>query len=335
MGEAITSQGDTSGRALGLERTLRDQCSAVWRLDNRGEWSCVYRQDVEGLSEVEGFAEFFSSMVSPRLERGAEVTAKMGDWMVMAVVDEHGVLVGVRNKQGNPVTIRTAMNMIESRSQRGGFAEPEPTRPRQGKIVDLGSASDAAPLRRSQRLNSPPTGEILPDPLSSSWSVSSARHASEHLREVPRPALPDPPSLEDDSEGFAFEIVFQDEVSEVEEQVGVGDDVTVAADEHAVCAWGDVVAHLSLLTEQIRPHLGARVALNYWRDALKPRADLADYILVDIARARLRAASPSAQIEAPHRDALTWAQEQWVARCALVVPNVEEVLTTLGATPWL
>ena len=66
-----------------------------------------------------------------------------------------------------------------------------------------------------------------------------------------------------------------------------------------------------------------------------PRAELADYILVDIARARLRATSPSAQIEAPHRDALTWAQEQWVARCALVVPNVEEVLTTLGATPWL
>jgi hypothetical protein len=334
MSEAITSQGDAGGRSLGLERTLRDQCSAVWRLGHGGEWSCVYRQDVEGLAEVEGFAEFFSSMVSPRLERGAEVTAKMGDWMVMAVVDEDGVLVGVRNKLGNPVTIRTAMNMIESRSQRGAHMKPTPA-PRNGKVVDLGSASDAAPLRRSQRLNSPPTGEILPDPLSSSWSVTSARHASEHLREVPRTALPEPPSLEDDSEGFAFEIVFQDEVSEVEVPVGVGDDVTVAADERAVCAWGDVVAHLSLLTEQIRPHIGARVALNYWRDALGPRTDLADYILVDTARARLRAASPSAQIEPPHRDALTWAQEQWVARCALVVPDVEEVLTTLGSTPWL
>lgn len=335
MGEAVTSHGDAQGRSRGLERTLRDQCSAVWRLTVDGVWACVYRQEVEGLAEIEGFAEFFSSMVSPRLKRGAEITAKMGDWMIMAVVDANGVLVGVRNKLGNPVTIRTAMTMIESRSQRGEAMAST----RAPRVVDLGSAKDAAPLRRSQRL-SPPTGEVLPEPLSSGWSLDSSRsRASSRVHDDRRAqvtSLPDPPSLdEDDSEGFAFEIVFQDEVSEVEVPEGVGDDITVAAEERADCAWGDVVAHLSLLTEQVRPHIGARVALNYWRDALGQRPELSDYLILDIARARFKAASASGKLDATQRDALTWAQDQWMERCGLVVPHIETVLGALGAAPWI
>lgn len=331
------NESSTSSPAPGaLRHVLRDQCSALWRLDARGDWRCLYRDEVEGLTHVEGFVEFFASMCRPRLSVGAEVTAKLGDWMVLAVVDEQGILIGARNKLGNPITIRTAMSMIESRSQAPSH-QPDAARAAAQVSSYLPSR---AHVREAMR-------QAAPAAASSdiSWAVSEPSTGSffgEHHDtpglihdEVTRPEYIDgyvAQELDEESDAFSFDIVFQEESSVVEE-IELAD-ATISLSAPMGCSWQDACDHLEALSERMRAEIGRRVALNYWRDLLEEDDALRDHVSIDMARGRIKATSPGAEVRAEQRARLDEIRARWIERCALVVPHVADLLAQTSIAPW-
>ena len=109
---------DVSMRSEPMMDALKDQCAGVWRLGAQGRWRCIWRDEGAQVEQMEGVVELFASMCGDQLEPGAEITAKMGAWMLMAQVDERRrAHRGARSGSAIRITIRTAMNLIESRSQ--------------------------------------------------------------------------------------------------------------------------------------------------------------------------------------------------------------------------
>lgn len=96
------------------------QFQAIWRLTTQGEWRTVYdeAQDARSVSFIQA-SEILATLCAQRLEEGSELTARFGQEMMLARVDDQGVLVGLHHAQANPLMVRTAMSRMEQTSYRG------------------------------------------------------------------------------------------------------------------------------------------------------------------------------------------------------------------------
>lgn len=101
-----------------IKSVLARQCSAVWRLLSDGRWEIVHVTAGTDIGQVAQIAELFASICVGQLAPGATVTARFGEDMIIAQVDEHGVLVSMKERGGNPLMIKTAMSRLETRSRR-------------------------------------------------------------------------------------------------------------------------------------------------------------------------------------------------------------------------
>lgn len=99
------------------------QFQAIWRLTTQGEWRTVYdeAQEQRSLSFIQA-SEILATLCAQRLQEGSELTARFGQEMMLARVDDQGVLVGLHHAQANPLMVRTAMSRMEQTSYRGAPA---------------------------------------------------------------------------------------------------------------------------------------------------------------------------------------------------------------------
>lgn len=99
------------------------QFQAIWRLTTQGEWRTVYdeAQELRSIGFIQA-SEILATLCAQRLQEGSELTARFGQEMMLARVDDQGVLVGLHHAQANPLMVRTAMSRMEQTSYRGSPA---------------------------------------------------------------------------------------------------------------------------------------------------------------------------------------------------------------------
>lgn len=99
------------------------QFQAIWRLTTQGEWRTVYdeAQEQRSIGFIQA-SEILATLCAQRLQEGSELTARFGQEMMLARVDDQGVLVGLHHAQANPLMVRTAMSRMEQTSYRGSPA---------------------------------------------------------------------------------------------------------------------------------------------------------------------------------------------------------------------
>lgn len=333
---------------------LKKQCTGVWRLQTDGSWRCIWRKEATDITELEGTVELFASMCRDRLEPGAEITAKMGAWMLMAQVDDDGILIGVRDQIGNPITIRTAMNMIEARSQ-----GPAPRADVRASTLESPAIDSRLGIQSTHNSSTGHTHDsldadirTLPDAMFDTFS--GGPHAAEERPKALAPsAVPTPEDLEEvdeffveeipgaglaqeESEGFSFEITFHDEPAD-----DVWEDAHAAAEVSAAdmaaqepCRWRDVCAHVLLIVEQVNGLIGRRVAMNYWRRLIEDAPALCEAIHVDAARCHISPAAPHEILPAEAIEQMDRALTDWLARCSMVAHGVHDLVAALGPAPW-
>lgn len=150
-----------------VKSVLAKQCSAVWRLLYDGGWELVHVSSGTDLGQTSQIAELFASICIGQLTPGTTVTARFGDDMIIAKVDEYGVLVSMKERGGNPIMIKTAMARLETRSRRTeqtqhtartGAAGPDEV------VGEVGGEVSGAPTRSSRSTRSARTSQAPAQP---------------------------------------------------------------------------------------------------------------------------------------------------------------------------
>jgi hypothetical protein len=210
-----------------MKSVLEKQCSAVWRLRADGAWEPIHLAVGVEIGPAAQIAELFASICVTQLAPGTTVTARFGEDMIIAAVDDEGVLVSLKERGGNPIMVKTAMSRIETRSRRGlsstrsarAHSAPrsaEPAAPAPGRHVPERAQLD--PFATEIQVADPSESDAVPT-LDFERDGSDARASAPTPEVAHRPPTDDLISFEDPSSGDWGEtpdtgVVFEEEFSE-------------------------------------------------------------------------------------------------------------------------
>ena len=285
------------------------QFQAIWRLTPDGLWRAIHDEADARVMALATVGELMATMCAQRLERGAEVTARFGQDMLLARVDDQGVLVGLHHARANPLMVRTAMSRMEQTSTRGLGSPSARSHAPYG-------AQPQAPPDRSTRLAhaSPPT-------FAQDHAQAHAQaHAQDHRRDEARFAVaPD------------FDTINLQEFLDEESELDPRDP---SAQPSAACSWQQVADFIALTIERAQDYIGRTVASNYWREALGRTTTPARRLRVDVrGQALVIEGDPHDPVH--HSADLELAWEHWQTRCRRVVPALDQLLDAIGRVPWI
>ncbi len=332
-----------------MRSVLEKQCSAVWRLTDAGVWETVHVAPAAEIGPLAQIAELFASICLAQLRVGATVTARFAEDMIIAAVDEEGVLVALRERGGNPIMIKTAMSRLETRSRRGEGSTMSARREQPAASVTVEPvAAEAVPTTDFDRPPSRPRSPAPPpevrsrtprvehddlvsfeEPSSGDWSEpeSSPNAPSEPAAFSSAPAAP---PVEDSlaEPSLSFDIVFTDQEEEVS-SVAV-----IASDEfRAGCTWDDVADYFAEVLAASMELLGRSVTANYWRQAIDGLSALDGRIKLD-PLGRVSIGRPGEEVTPREAEALSRAVEQWKSRAERALGDVEDAIPGLSLMPW-
>ncbi len=158
---------DTFATVIRRDSVLQNECRSAWRLANDGSWI-----ELHGARDVEERWEQAANSLAAScfgLEPGARMVAEEGNVILVATRDAEGVVIGLRDSRGNPITMISALHRIETRVRSREGLEPLP--PRREPTVPLGQADSEPQHHATVRV----TAEYL-----NTITEMAARHIDRH-----------------------------------------------------------------------------------------------------------------------------------------------------------
>lgn len=280
------------------------QFEAVWRLDEAGQWSAIYRGERDASPQAEQTSELFAALCLERLEPGVELTARQDDQLWIARRDPHSVLIAMHHEAANPLMIRTAMKRLEETSARHDATT---------SLRGLPTTATAPPP--AMHIAPRHLVSLAPPPAQDDVSARPSSHPFEVSETLDLDAwLGDEPSVQ-----IA-------RLSQTSQSVSVNTSAPRKT-------WGDVFVFIEQTIVAASKLVGERVALNYWRQALAEHDAISPMLRVDSRSGLELLVARSSSITRGH-DALDQALETWVSRCRRVIPDITQTITALGTPPW-